>query len=136
MTTAARGQPSTPHWLMLYEAAILEIDLAKLPDRIKQANKAIHCRITEPESSDHNGECQRLADALNVLEDLLNMNSAQRPKHTTNNINRMLLGTRKTKPVLIYIALAIVILSLALTFMCSRQQRTPSPPTAPPHEDR
>jgi hypothetical protein len=48
----------------------------------------------------------------------------------------MLLGTKGTKPVLIYIALAIVILSLALTFLWSRQQRTASPPIAPPHADR
>jgi hypothetical protein len=38
--------------------------------------------------------------------------------------------------VLIYVVLAIVILSLALTFLWSRQQRTASPQTAPPHADR
>src|SRR5581483_2504328 len=48
----------------------------------------------------------------------------------------MLIGKNGNKPVLIYIALGIVILSLALTFFWSRQVRTASPPVTPPHQDR
>jgi len=37
MTTTGMGRSSDPLWRKLYEPAILELDLAKLPDRIEQA---------------------------------------------------------------------------------------------------
>jgi hypothetical protein len=48
----------------------------------------------------------------------------------------MLTGHKGTKPVVLYIALAIILLSLALTFVWSRHVRTASPPTVPVHDGK
>jgi hypothetical protein len=78
MTTLGTARPSDPHWRELYEAAILEIDLKKLPHRIEVAKKAIQDRITELASSGQNGQYEQLMDALNVLDDLLKMSNEGR----------------------------------------------------------
>ena len=51
-------------WRILYKAALLELDPAKLPERIEQACKAIltHMEMTQPNS--HNVEHQALIDAM------------------------------------------------------------------------
>jgi hypothetical protein len=48
----------------------------------------------------------------------------------------MLIGKRSSKPVLIYIVFAIVLLSLILTLAWSRYQRTAAPTAAPLHENK
>jgi len=80
MTTAGTGQPSTPHWRTLYEAAILEIDSTKLRSRVEDAKQAIRARMGELALSDQVGEWEKLNDALNVLEDLLRMNKPFQPE--------------------------------------------------------
>jgi hypothetical protein len=73
MTASGTGLPTEPHWQKLYEAAILEVDLAKLPDRIEKAKNAILTRVLELRCDEENSEMNRLNDALNMLDDLLRM---------------------------------------------------------------
>jgi hypothetical protein len=51
MNSSAPRQVPQPHWRCLYEAAVLELNEAKLPDRIEEAEKAIHARPGELTSS-------------------------------------------------------------------------------------
>jgi hypothetical protein len=45
------------NWLALYKAALLELDLQKMPERIALANKALQERLRELQnSSGHYGE--------------------------------------------------------------------------------
>ena len=81
MTTTGMRRSSDPLWRKLYESAILELDLAKLPDRIEQAKKAILTRVLELRCDEENSELNRLKDALNVLDDLLTMSKA--PPYST-----------------------------------------------------
>jgi hypothetical protein len=48
----------------------------------------------------------------------------------------MLIGKRHAKPPLVYIAIAIVLVTLILTLAWSHYQRTDMPATAPLHQDR
>ena len=77
MTTPGTGRSPDSNWHKLYEAAILELDLAKLSSRIEKAKKAIYTRIVELASSDQKSEWQPLMDARNVLDDLLRMQKAR-----------------------------------------------------------
>ena len=57
---------STDHqanWREAYQAALLEVDPAKLPERIERAYQAIQKHIALEIQKD-GGECQALADAL------------------------------------------------------------------------
>ena len=45
MTTGGTRLPTEPHWRKLFEAAILELDLAKVRDRIEEVRKAIVTRV-------------------------------------------------------------------------------------------
>ena len=81
MTNPGTGRVSNAHWRELYETAILESDLTKLLGRVEDAKHAIRSRMGELALSDQNGDWEKLADALNVLEDLLKMNTAQRPEN-------------------------------------------------------
>jgi hypothetical protein len=69
---------SIPHWRELYEAAILEVDLAKLPDRVEKARNSIQTTIVELSSQGKNEDSKRLLDALSVLDDLLKMYKTRR----------------------------------------------------------
>jgi hypothetical protein len=73
MSTPRPAGPSVPHWRQLYEEAILEVDTAKIPDRVKEAKEAIQAGIHELSSAGLYEECRPLFDALNVLDDLLRM---------------------------------------------------------------
>jgi hypothetical protein len=55
-------------WVELYRAAVVELDPARLQQRIEQASRAINHRIREllPDSN-HHEERQALRDALHML---------------------------------------------------------------------
>jgi hypothetical protein len=74
---ANTGNRASPHWRALHEAAVLEIDVQKLPQRIAQAQSAIMDRIEDLNHSCDNSESQALMDALNVLRDLRKMADAE-----------------------------------------------------------
>jgi hypothetical protein len=79
MSSSGRGRISESSLRKLYEAAVLETDIAKLPDRIEEAKKAIRTRLAELTSSDQSSEWQPLIEAMNVLEDLIRMQARERP---------------------------------------------------------
>jgi hypothetical protein len=72
------GRP-LPHWRKLYEDAILELDIAKIPRRIEDARKAIQSAIVELSSHGKNEDCKQLLDALTVMDDLLKMYKQRTP---------------------------------------------------------
>jgi hypothetical protein len=80
MTNPGAGRFSEAHWRKLYEAAVLELDTAKLPDRIEEAKKEIETRLAELTSSAQNSEWEPLIDAHNILDDLLRMHNARKPR--------------------------------------------------------
>ena len=73
MSTPRPGRPLIPHWRELYEEAVLEVETAKIPDRVKEAKEAIQTGIHELSSGGHYEECRPLFDAPHVLDDLLRM---------------------------------------------------------------
>ena len=73
---ASTGKRASPNWHALYEAAVLEIDLNKLPHRIAEAQDAIMDRIEDLNHSCDGSERRALIDALNVLRDLRKMADA------------------------------------------------------------
>ena len=73
MSTPRPGRPLIPHWRELYEEAVLEVDTAKIPDRVKDEKEGIQAGIHELSPAGHYEECRPLFDALNVLDDLLRM---------------------------------------------------------------
>jgi hypothetical protein len=62
-----------PEWKNLYEAAMLELDRAVLPSRVKAARTAIQCRIVELRTSQPTEDDPRLDDALKMLDALEKM---------------------------------------------------------------
>jgi hypothetical protein len=55
-------------WLALYKAALLELDLQKMPERIVLASKALHERSRELQgSSGHYGEKLEIGYAMRNL---------------------------------------------------------------------
>lgn len=73
---ANSGDRASPHWRVLYRAAILEIDVNKLGALIVEAQNAIMDRIEDLNHSCDSSESQTLMDALNVLRDLRRMADA------------------------------------------------------------
>jgi hypothetical protein len=63
-------------WEQLYEDALLEFDNAKLRERISQARHAIHDRAKEILSDSSDRERERLANALQSLQILEQMEKA------------------------------------------------------------
>ena len=62
------GVPRPPDWKDLYQLAVIELDPAKLSNRITDARNAIFERIQETISvAAHYQERQELTDALNGL---------------------------------------------------------------------
>ena len=57
-------------WRHLYEAAVLELDYRRLPDRIEEARQAILICLQSEPSAD-GVQTEALTNALQVLEDLL-----------------------------------------------------------------
>jgi hypothetical protein len=65
---AAHGTTRMSDWKALYQQAVMELDPAKLPQRITEARNAILNRIAETARKPHDyQESQELADALNGL---------------------------------------------------------------------
>ena len=62
-----------PHWRKLYENAILEGEITKIPERVEEAKKAIQSTVVELSSQGKNDDCRRLLDCLHVLDGLLKM---------------------------------------------------------------
>lgn len=61
-------------WFEVYEAALLELDSEKLPERILAAKEAVQLRLKEIQGdSDHHAERQEIEDALNNLRTLERM---------------------------------------------------------------
>jgi phage gp36-like protein len=60
-----------PAWLDLYNAAFLELDLAKLPERVEAACKGIHPYRVEKGQTLTAEERRELDDALRVLFTLI-----------------------------------------------------------------
>ena len=58
------------HWSELYQLAMLELDIVKLPQRIAVAHEAILDRIEDTLTKPSNHEHQKLSDALHGLRTL------------------------------------------------------------------
>ena len=55
-------------WFEVYKAAVLELDLQKLPGRIVAAKEAVQLRLKEIQGdTDHHAERQEIEDALSSL---------------------------------------------------------------------
>jgi hypothetical protein len=65
------GASFNPRWKQLYAAAVLELDDAKLPDRIAKARAAMRDRADSPTSSGE--ECRTLNEAFRILRVLEGM---------------------------------------------------------------
>jgi len=63
-------------WKTLYQAALLEVDLKILPQRIADAERAANERIEDLNGSD-DAEKVSVINALNVLRDLRKMASTE-----------------------------------------------------------
>jgi hypothetical protein len=66
---ANTGKGDAPSWHALYEAAVLELDPAKIPARIAKAQRAVMDRMADLNRSGDGVESQALMNALNVLRD-------------------------------------------------------------------
>ena len=58
---------SSLHWFQLYQSAILELDYAKLPQRISEARHAIYDRAETVLTASTEEERRKLSDALRAL---------------------------------------------------------------------
>ena len=65
-------------WKQLYQSAMLETDLATMPQRIREANRAILDRIEELLTNPTQGEHRALDIALRRLRLLQNNSSAKK----------------------------------------------------------
>jgi len=62
-------------WIEPYQAAVLELDSAKLHGRIDSAQKIIHQRMAElKDHANNHRERQAMLDALQSLNDLRRLN--------------------------------------------------------------
>jgi hypothetical protein len=57
----------------LYEDAVLELDLAKIPKRVENARKGIQDALVELSGQGKTENCRELFDALTILDDLIKM---------------------------------------------------------------
>jgi hypothetical protein len=62
-----------PDWKSLFEAAMLELDLASVPKRIEEARAAISRRASALHTQEVSEEQLAMMDALNALNDLARM---------------------------------------------------------------
>ena len=69
---------SSTEWKQLYEAALLEKDADKLPERITTARSAILDRIEESFTHPLPGEHRAMAEALRGLRRLAEMATSKR----------------------------------------------------------
>lgn len=69
----AAGSTDPLKWRDLFQAAVLELDLDKLPRRISTAQEAVMNEIEDAFQADDGSDQQALLDALNTLRDLRTM---------------------------------------------------------------
>jgi len=69
----------SPRWRILYEAAVLELDRAKLELLIGEAEHAVTSRMQELHQENDRSESEVLMNALNVLRDLRKMAPEKSP---------------------------------------------------------
>ena len=74
-------KPAERAWRELYLAALFEADLAKLPERITEAEHALSLRDRELwySGGDHGSEKRALIGAMRALEALRNIHQCPRP---------------------------------------------------------
>jgi hypothetical protein len=70
VSSSGSGSAKQPEWKKLYEAAVLELDRAVLPSRVKAARNAIQCRIVELRTSEPTEDDSRIDDAIKMLNAL------------------------------------------------------------------
>jgi hypothetical protein len=70
-------------WKPLFEAAMLELDLASVPQKIEAAKNAISRRASELERQEVTEEQLAIVDALNALNDLARMLERQQQERDT-----------------------------------------------------
>jgi hypothetical protein len=68
-----------PAWKRLYEAAVLELDNSKLPERIAEARRAIHDRAEETLTYSLQAEHRLLNNALHTLQILEAVVAREKP---------------------------------------------------------
>jgi hypothetical protein len=78
---ANTGNPASPHWRTLYEAAVLELNPEKILGRIAEAQGAVMNRMEDLNRSSDGSEGEALINALNVLRDLCKMAEAEDRSH-------------------------------------------------------
>ena len=71
MSDSGPGSPKQPEWQKLYEAAVLELDRAAVPSRVRAARAAIHSRIVELRTSQPTEDDSQLENALKILDSLM-----------------------------------------------------------------
>ena len=70
------GSSGQIHWKTLYEAALFEVDINKIAQRIVDAERAVINRMASLRMSEHGeAETKELMSALNVLRALRKMSS-------------------------------------------------------------
>jgi hypothetical protein len=70
-------------WKRLFEAAMLDLDLATVPRKIEEARAAISQRASELQRQEICEEQLALMDALNALNDLARMLERERQERGT-----------------------------------------------------
>jgi hypothetical protein len=71
-----------PEWKRLFEAAMLELDLASVPKKIEEAKVAISHRASELRTQEVSEEQLAMMDALNALNDLARMLEREQERET------------------------------------------------------
>jgi hypothetical protein len=71
MTATEPNNP--PDWKRLFEAAMLELDLARLPKKIEEAKAVICQHLSALQTQGVSEEQLAMMDALNALNDLARM---------------------------------------------------------------
>jgi hypothetical protein len=72
-----------PDWKSLFEAAMLELDLASVPRKIEEAKAAISRRASQLQTQELSEEQMALMDALNALNDLARMLEREKQERGT-----------------------------------------------------
>jgi hypothetical protein len=82
MAEFSKDVPSdnSPAWKRLYEAAVLELDNSKLPERIAEARRAIHDRAEETLTYSLLAEHRLLNNALHTLQLLEAVVAREKPQ--------------------------------------------------------
>jgi len=73
------GTGFNARWKQLYAAAVLELDDARLPDRIAKARAAIRDRAADSLTSPSDEERRTLNDGLRILQVLEGMTTKRNP---------------------------------------------------------